>query len=187
MQEVSIGFRVDWLHQPTHEIQLQEMMMTENVPKLLPQILPFPPRPRTTLARLFRQSLIERAIPYRRPLYAGAKSKFDGGRESTGITDDPLMVVGPGESRFGIKYESRSIPFSSAPRDVIRLTLFTLSVRGIAFLAKQQLLQTGNTFAQTRIINPAFAIGNAVPIFTYKTKLKTSNGKVWHYGTKRFS
>lgn len=138
---------------------------------------PFPPRPRTTLARLFRQSLIERAIPYRRPLYAGAKSKFDGGRESTGITDDPLMVVGPGESRFGIKYESRSIPFSSAPRDVIRLTLFSLSVRGIAFLAKQQLLQTGNTFAQTRIINPAFVVGNAVPFLHIRRNLRPITGK----------
>jgi hypothetical protein len=96
-------------------------------------------------------------------LYRGAKLKFDGGKASTGINDDPLMVRTPGDGRFGIKQEGRSLPFNSAPRDVIRLTLFTASLRGILHLAKQQLLQTGNTFEQTRLINPVFAIGNAIP------------------------
>jgi hypothetical protein len=96
-------------------------------------------------------------------LYAGAKYKFDGGRASTGANDDPLMVRKPGDGRLGIKQEGRSLPFNSAPRDVIRLTLFTASLRGILHLAKQQLLQTGNTFEQTRLINPVFAIGNAIP------------------------
>jgi hypothetical protein len=96
-------------------------------------------------------------------LYRGAKLKFDGGKASTGINDDPLMVRTPGDGRLGIKQEGRSVPFNSGPRDAVRLTLFSASVRGIAFYAKQQLLQTGNTFEQTRLINPVFAIGNAIP------------------------
>ena len=110
-------------------------------------------------------------------LYAGAKLKFDGGRASTGANDDPLMVRKPGDGRFGLKYEGRSIPFNSAPRDVIRLTLFTLSVRGVAFLAKQQLLQTGNTFAQTKLINPAFVVANAVPFLHVRRHLRPVTGK----------
>jgi hypothetical protein len=110
-------------------------------------------------------------------LYAGAKLKFDGGRPSTGRNDDPLMVRAPGESRFGIRQEGRSLPFSSAPRDVIRLTLFTTSLRGLKFLAKQQLLQTGNTFEQTRLINPIFAIGNAVPFLHIRRHLRPITGQ----------
>jgi hypothetical protein len=111
-------------------------------------------------------------------LYAGAKLKFDGGRASTGANDDPLMVRKPGDGRFGIKQEGRSIPFNSAPRDVIRLTLFTLSVRGVAFLAKQQLLQTGNTFGQTKLINPAFVVANAVPFLHVRRHLRPVTGKL---------
>jgi hypothetical protein len=47
-----------------------------------------------------------------------------------------------------------------------------LSVRGIAFLAKQQLLQTGNTFELTRVINPAFVVANAIPFLHVKRNLR---------------
>jgi hypothetical protein len=115
-------------------------------------------------------------------LYAGAKLKFDGGRASTGINDDPLMVRRPGDGRLGIKQEGRSIPFNSAPRDVVRLTLFSASFRGIAFYAKQQLLQTGNTFEITRIINPAFVIGNAVPFLHIRRHLRPLSGLLGRAG-----
>jgi hypothetical protein len=105
-------------------------------------------------------------------LYRGGKYKFDGGRASSGLNDDPLMVRAPGESQFGIRHEGRSLPFSSAPRDVIRLTKFTTSLRGILHLAKQQLLQTGNTFEQTRLLNPIFAIGNAIPFLHIRRHLR---------------
>jgi hypothetical protein len=93
-------------------------------------------------------------------LYAGAKTKFDNGRPSTGANDDPLIVRRPGEGYFTVadRVGGRSLPINSTIQDVKRLTLFTLSVRGIAFLAKQQLLQTGNTFELTSVINPAFVV-----------------------------
>lgn len=105
-------------------------------------------------------------------LYAGAKTKFDGGKPSTGASDDPILVRAPGDEQKGLKNEGRGLPFVSAPRDVKRLTLFQLGKNGIVFLAKQQLLQTGNTFEHTRIINPAFVVGNAVPFLHIKRNLR---------------
>jgi hypothetical protein len=98
-----------------------------------------------------------------RQLYAAATLKFDGGKASRGANDDPLIVRKPGDGYFGVasRLLGRSLPVSSALQDVKRITLFTVSIRGLAFLAKQQLLQTGNTFEQTRLINPLFAIGAA--------------------------
>jgi len=110
-------------------------------------------------------------------LYAGATTKFAGGRASNRTNDDPLMVVGPGENRRGIQQEGRSLPFVSAPRDVVRLTRFSLSPKGILFLAKQQLLQTGNTFEQTRLVNPAFVVANAIPFLHIRRHLRPITGK----------
>lgn len=104
-------------------------------------------------------------------LYDGATRKFDNGKPSTGRNDDPLIVRKPGKG-YWKSSESRSLPIFSAIEDVKRVTLFTLSVRGVLFLAKQQLLQTGNTFEQTRLINPVFAIGNAVPFLHLRRNLR---------------
>lgn len=103
-------------------------------------------------------------------LYSAATMKFDNGKPSKGANDDPLIVRKPGKGYWN-KAESRSTPISSTLNDVKRLTLFTLSVRGVSFLAKQQILQTGNTFESTRIINPLFVVGNAVPFVHAKRAL----------------
>jgi len=110
-------------------------------------------------------------------LYAGAKTKFDNGKASTGRNDDPLIVRKPGDGFYTVadKIGGRSLPINSSLQDVKRLTLFTVSVRGLAFLAKQQLLQTGNTFEQTRLINPVFAVGNAVPFLHLRRHLRPLN------------
>lgn len=96
-------------------------------------------------------------------LYAAAKMKFDGGKATKGASDDPLVVRKPGDGYFGGSSRAlgRALPISSGLQDVKRLTLFTISGRGIAFLLKQALLQTGNTFDQTRLINPLFTLGPA--------------------------
>lgn len=101
-------------------------------------------------------------------IYAAAQLKFEGGLPSTSRFDDPLLTRRPGDGQFGIKQEGRSLPFASAPRDLKRITLFTLSPSGLLFLAKQQLLQTGNTFEHTRLINPVFVIGNTIPFLHLK-------------------
>jgi hypothetical protein len=107
-------------------------------------------------------------------LYATATTKFENGQPSSGQGDDPLIVRNPGNGYFGRvdRAGGRSLPVNSTIQDVKRLTLFTLSPRGLLFLAKQALLQTGNTFDQTRIINPAFIIANAVPFLHIKRNLR---------------
>lgn len=96
-------------------------------------------------------------------LYNGATTKYDGGRPSAGTTDEPYVLRRPGDSQCGLKIEGRSAPVISSANDVRRLSLFQISTRGIVFLAKQQLLQTGNTFASTRLLNPTFVVANAIP------------------------
>jgi hypothetical protein len=104
-------------------------------------------------------------------LYANATSKFEGGIPSKGKNDAPLIVRKPGAGYWG-KMESRMLPVKSTVQDVKRLTLFQLSKDGLLFLAKQQLLQLGNTFEFTRAINPAFAVANAVPFLHIKRNLR---------------
>jgi hypothetical protein len=104
-------------------------------------------------------------------LYAGATLKFDNGVASNGKADAPLITRAPGKG-YWTKYEDRALPIQSTIQDVKRLTLFQLSKPGLLFLAKQQLLQSGNTFKFTRIINPAFVIANAVPFLHIKRNLR---------------
>jgi hypothetical protein len=108
-------------------------------------------------------------------LYSAGTLKFENGAPSNGRNDDPLIVRKPGNGYWGFG-ESRSLPVRSALIDVKRLTLFTLSKRGLLFLAKQQLLQTGNTFEQTRLINPLFTVGNAVPFLHLRRHLRPITG-----------
>ena len=103
-------------------------------------------------------------------LYAGATFKFNNGVPSSKNTDEPYVVTSPGKGYWNAA-ESRATPIASAARDLKRLTLFSISPRGLLFLGKQQLLQTGNTFESTRLINPAFIVSNAVPFIHTKRSL----------------
>lgn len=62
-----------------------------------------------------------------------------------------------------IKNDSRLLPLESLQRDLLRITSFSRSPKGILFLGKQVLLQTGNTFAETRLYNPVNVILNSRP------------------------
>lgn len=120
------------------------------------------------------KNLEERYNATVKDLYSGATSKFDGGKPSQGRNDAPLIVRAPGKGYIGSaeKIGGRMLPVSSTIEDVKRLTLFQLSPQGLKFLAKQQLLQTGNTFELTRIINPTFVVANAVPFLHIKRNLR---------------
>lgn len=67
------------------------------------------------------------------------------------------------ESRSRIKDDSRLLPVASTVRDVKFISKFITSNNGVLFIAKQLLLQTGNTFAETRLYNPTSPITNLVP------------------------
>lgn len=68
-----------------------------------------------------------------------------------------------------IKDDSRELPIVSTKRDLERVAKFLTSGNGKLFIGKQLLLQTGNTFAETRVYNPASPLVNTVP-FTHSTR-----------------
>lgn len=83
-------------------------------------------------------------------------------------SSDQLVVVKPDTSGvFGsksrIKNDTRAVPVVSTLRDTKRVSKFLTSPEGLLFLGKQTLLQTGNTFAETRVYNPASPLLNTVP------------------------
>ena len=67
------------------------------------------------------------------------------------------------QSRSRIKDDSRLLPVVSAQRDAMLLKSFLTSSKGQLFIGKQLLLQTGNTFAETRLFNFISFSANAVP------------------------
>lgn len=67
------------------------------------------------------------------------------------------------EARSRIKDDTRSLPVVSGARDANLLKSFLLSPTGRLFIGKQLLLQTGNTFAETRFFNPISLAANVVP------------------------
>jgi hypothetical protein len=66
-------------------------------------------------------------------------------------------------SRSRIKNDSQSIPTISVLRDTKRVSKFLTSPEGVLFIAKQTLLQTGNTFVDTKLYNPLSPLLNVVP------------------------
>ena len=72
---------------------------------------------------------------------------------------DQLVTIKPDTngvfgSQSRVKDDTRALPTTSFARDARRIGNFLKSSQGILYLGKQALLQTGNTFTQTRIYNP---------------------------------
>ena len=78
----------------------------------------------------------------------------------------PFLWYNPNEGNSGLnavkKYDSRFFPLGSALQDVIRVSKFTVSGNGIAFLFKQVILQNLQPFNETTLYNPAMPILSAV-------------------------
>jgi hypothetical protein len=62
-----------------------------------------------------------------------------------------------------LKAQGRSLPVLAALDDAKRLAKFQVDGKGLLFLAQQALLQTGNAFVSTRVVNPLFVVGNSAP------------------------
>ena len=87
---------------------------------------------------------------------------------------DQLVVVKPNTngvfgSKSNIKYDSRLLPLVSTARDIRRVSRFLTSRDGIFFLGKQFLLQTGNSFPETRQYNPLEVLINTDPFVGRRT------------------
>lgn len=57
-----------------------------------------------------------------------------------------------------MRQDSQTLPLISGPRDEKRLINYMKSSEGLLFLARQQILQAGNTFKQSRRYNPASVV-----------------------------
>jgi hypothetical protein len=94
-------------------------------------------------------------------LYDTKKVRFD--PDDVDYNWTKLKKGSVGTNTTLLKAQQRSLPIIAALDDAKRLAKFQVSGKGLLFLAQQALLQTGNTFASTRVINPLFAVGNSVP------------------------
>ncbi len=104
----------------------------------------------TTLAEKFEQSskdIYERFSPRQEP---------DAQPYVNIIPDSPA-------SRNKIFNDTRSVPIVSTGRDQTRVSKFLASPNGNLFIAKQLLLQTGNTFVNTKIFNPLSTSLSVIP------------------------
>lgn len=97
-------------------------------------------------------------------------------------------------SRSRIKDDSRGAPIVSTGRDLKLMGNFLKSAEkgGPLFLAKQLFLQTGNTFAETRLYNPLGVLIHAVP-FVHRPRnlplspIQTNRGALQAETIKKFS
>jgi hypothetical protein len=80
--------------------------------------------------------------------------------QSVVIKPDTNGVFG---SNSRVKSDTRALPVVSTLRDTRRVSKFLTTSEGGLFLGKQTLLQTGNTFENTRLYNPVSPLLNVVP------------------------
>lgn len=76
------------------------------------------------------------------------------------IKPDTTGVFG---SRSRVIDDSRALPVISTARDLRRVSRFLTSPEGLLFIGKQTLLQTANTFANTKLYNPLSPLLNVIP------------------------
>lgn len=92
----------------------------------------------------------------------------------------PYVSITPDSnaSRSRIKSDNQSIPVVSTLRDKERISKFLKSSDGVLFIAKQALLQTGNTFVTTKLYNPISPLLNVVPFVHARRFIPTQVGTI---------
>jgi hypothetical protein len=79
----------------------------------------------------------------------------------------PYSDIKPNDPiRFDLKHDSQFNPHEADKRALNRYKIFLQSPQGQQFMVNQAVLQTGNTFSETRIYNPLFPIGR-LPYTTF--------------------
>lgn len=90
---------------------------------------------------------------------------------------EPFIETKPDDtSRPDLSQQSRSSPDASIEVDTRRMEALGESPRGLQWYLNQSFLQTGNTFAETRELNPDFVINNIDPFV--KDKRATSKASL---------
>jgi hypothetical protein len=103
------------------------------------------------------KNLQERFLAAEKALYSKYSTK-------DGSPNQPYLEFKPTDpTAEDTRNDSRFLPIGSVKRDTIRLGTYLKSNDGLLWLASQEIMQTGNTFSETRLFNPLFVIGNVVP------------------------
>lgn len=120
-------------------------------------------------------NLTERFEKKAKELYAPSANKMSDGA----TRDEPYIERKPDNHHPDLQHVSRLVPSNSIEIDLKRMTSFSKSNRGLLWYLDQQNLQSGNTFSETRIINPLFVLGNvADPGLHIKRPLANATGEV---------
>lgn len=127
------------------------------------------------MAQAFK-NLVDRFNAQMNALYAEGSTTD---RDSYGVTKNtqPLYEVKPNTPNkrdFGA--DTRSIPLNSIAADVTRIGTWLTRPYGLRWMLDQQNLQMGNTFAETRVINPLFVVGNLQPFLHIERSLGNATG-----------
>ena len=105
-------------------------------------------------------------------LYSGSPYTENSGVLAFGPRQ-PFVYVFPNDGRKGInglkRFENRSLPIGSAPQDVVRISKFLATGKGLLFLTKQFSLQRFNPYNETRLYNPLSPIAATVRAGTLYT------------------
>ena len=85
----------------------------------------------------------------------------------------PIIIIGPDDPnrRQGVGQSDRLVPIQRVSEDEVRISRFLTSPRGVSFLLRQQLLQSGNAISETRLLNPLFVNLNLTPNFHFNRQL----------------
>lgn len=85
---------------------------------------------------------------------------------------EPFLTFTPDDpEKEEVLRDTRFSPIGSEKRDLERLGGFLTSSKGKLFLLNQAELQTGNTFSETRIIDPLFVVGNVPGVIHIRRSL----------------
>ena len=78
------------------------------------------------------------------------------------------------DSKTQIRNDSRMFPIRSTVRDLSLMGNYLKSNDGLLFLGKQLLLQTGNTFAETRLYNPLGTLIHTIPFIHIQRQISVN-------------
>lgn len=91
--------------------------------------------------------------------------------------NEPYITSRPDDTnRPDVTTDTRAVPFNSIQLDFERMTAWSKSSKGLQWYLDQAALQTTNTFAETRIYDPAFVLGNTQPFVHLRRELAVASG-----------
>ena len=120
------------------------------------------------------KNLLDRFNASAAQLY-GAESTRD--RTTSTKNTQPFIEIKPNDpNKPDLGSDTLAAPLNSIAMDYTRLSRWSTQPYGLKWYLDQQNLQSGNTFGETRIINPTFVLGNVQPFVHLQRPLGEASG-----------